>query len=256
MQTVVLFVNNIIDNKVNNAPIRAPSLCSMPVRMKIEMTDSLVDNLENDVIFGVYTPGYRLTEDQIMERYDVKRHVVRAAFNELKIRGLLVHKRNRGFEVISYEPDDVDALYDIRIILETAAAQRTPLPASTATLEKLDSLAQAHQHACEEMNFRAVFALNNEFHRTLFACCKNNRLAELIEEHARIAQPIRVVKYDDVEHMRVVVAQHFEIIEAMRGTSQQAYVEATRKHLPASAEAFRARFESRFGKVAAEAVRP
>ena len=212
------------------------------------MTDSLVDSLENDVIFGVYTPGYRLTEDQIMERYDVKRHAVRAAFSELKIRGLLVHKRNRGVEVISFEPDEVDALYEIRIILETAAAERTPLPASTATLAKLEGLAKAHQEACEDMDFRAVFALNNQFHRTLFACCENDRLVELIEEHARIAQPIRVVKYDDVAHMRVVVTQHFEIIEAMRGTSQSAYIEATRRHLPASAEAFRTRYENRFGK--------
>jgi len=212
------------------------------------MTDSLVDRLENDVIFGVYAPGYRLTEDQIMERYGVKRHAVRAAFSTLEIRGLLVHKQNRGVEVISFTPDEVDALYEIRIILETAAAERTRLPAPNDTLEKLEGLANAHQKACEDMDFRAVFALNNEFHRMQFACCENDRLVELIEEHARVIQPIRVVKYDDVEHMRVVVAQHFEIIEAMRGTSQKMYIEATRKHLPASAQAFRARYEYFFGK--------
>lgn len=218
------------------------------------MTDSLVDQLENDVIFGVYAPGHRLTEDQIMERYDVKRHAVRAAFIALKIRGLLVHKQNRGVEVISFNPDEVDALYEIRIILETAAAERTRLPASNDTLAKLESMAKEHQTACENMDLRAVFTLNIEFHRIQFACCENDRLVELIEEHARVIQPIRVVKYDDVEHMRVVVSQHFEIIEAMRGTSQSVYIEATRKHLPASAEAFRARYEHRFGRKEAKAI--
>lgn len=212
------------------------------------MTDSLTENLETDIIFGIYTPGYRLTEDQVMDRYDVKRHAVRAAFSELKTRGLLTHKRNRGVEVVSFTPDEVDALYEVRIILEAAAAERTPLPASAETLASLESIAKAHQKACEEMDFRTVFTLNNEFHRTLFKCCKNDRLIELIEEHARIVQPIRTVKYDDVSHMRVVVAQHFEIIEAMRGTNQLAYIEATRNHLPASAEAYRARYESRFGR--------
>ncbi|MFK8083431.1 MAG: GntR family transcriptional regulator [Granulosicoccus sp.] len=212
------------------------------------MSDSLVDCLQNDIIFGMYTPGYRLTEDQIMARFDVKRHAVRAAFNELKIRGLLVHKPNRGFEVIAFEPDEVDALYEVRIILETAAAQRTPLPASRSTLSKLTGIARAHQQACEKMDLRAVFALNNEFHQTAFACCENARLIELIEEHARVAQPIRVVKYDDSAHMQVIVAQHFDIIKALGGTSQSAYVQATRQHLPASAEAFRIRYENRFGQ--------
>lgn len=212
------------------------------------MLDSLVKQLEDDVIFGVYAPGYRLTEDQIMERYEVKRHAVREAFNALKSRGLLVHKRNRGVEVISFNPDEVDALYEVRIILETAAAERTPLPVSKSNLAKLESLAKQHQKACEEMDFRAVFSLNNEFHKTQYSCCKNERLVHLIEEHARIVQPIRVVKYDDAEHMRTVVAQHFGIVEAMRGTSQSAYIEATRRHLPASAEAFRTLYESRFGK--------
>ena len=213
------------------------------------MSVSLVDSLENDVVFGVYAPGNRLTEDQIMERYDVKRHTVRAALSALETRGLLVHKPNRGFEVISFNPDQVDELYEIRTILETAAAERTPLPASSATLAKLEDIAKAHKKSCEDMDFRAVLTLNIEFHRTQYACCKNERLVSLIEEHARIVQPIRVVKYDDVEHMRVVVAQHFEIIDAMRGTSQSAYIKATRKHLPASAEAFRVFYENRFGKL-------
>lgn len=62
-----------------------------------------------------------------------------------------------------------------------------------------------------------------------------------------MAQPIRVVKYDDRDHMATVVDQHRAIIEAMQGTSQDAYVNATREHLPASAEAYRILYARRFG---------
>ena len=72
------------------------------------------------------------------------------------------------------------------------------------------------------------------------------RLAGLIAMHARMAQPIRVVKYDDA-HMTDVIAQHRKIIATMSGTDTDAYVAANREHLPASAEAYRNLYSRRFG---------
>lgn len=211
------------------------------------MHDTLTTELENDVIFGVYAPGSRIIEDRVMERYGAKRHAVRNAFTELETRGLLIRRPNRGVEVVDFTPDEVDALYDVRIILETAAAERTQLPCDPIITDKLEDTARRHETAVTEHDFRAVFWLNQEFHEVQYSCCGNPRLAELIGNHARAAQPIRVVKYDDADHMHSVVAQHFAIIKAMRGTSQDALVAAVRAHLPASAEAYRTLYNRRFG---------
>lgn len=182
-----------------------------------------------------------------MERYGAKRHGVRNAFSELETRGLLIRRPNRGVEVVDFTPDEVDALYDVRLVLETAATERTQLPCDSAVVVKLDDIARRHEQAVKEQHFRSVFWLNQEFHETQYACCGNPRLAELISNQARAAQPIRVVKYDDADHMREVIRQHFDIIKAMRGTSIDALVAAVRAHLPASAEAYRALYERRFG---------
>lgn len=218
------------------------------------MLKPFIDDLENDVIFGVYAPGARIVEDRVMERYAAKRHAVRNAFAVLENRGLLIHRPNRGVEVVDFTPDEVDALYDVRIVLETAAAERTELPCSKKLTDKLEDIARRHEKATADKDFRAVFWLNQEFHEVQYSCCGNSRLAELIGKHARAAQPIRVVKYDDAEHMKTIVAQHFDIIEAMRGTSTKALVEAVRAHLPASAEAYRTLYERRFGPVSANKV--
>lgn len=217
------------------------------------MQDTLIEDLENDIIFGLYAPGARIVEDRVMERYKAKRHSVRNAFAVLESRGLLVRRPNRGVEVVDFTPDEVDALYDVRIILETAAAERTKLPCPADLTDKLEEIAHRHAQAAADKDFRSVFWLNQEFHELQYSCCGNPRLAELIGNHARAAQPIRVVKYDDAEHMKTIVSQHFDIIEAMRGTSTAALVDAVRAHLPASAEAYRALYERRFGARAASA---
>ncbi len=211
------------------------------------MPDTLTLNLENDIIFGVYRPGARIIEDRIMEDYGAKRHAVRNAFSELEARGLLIRRPNRGVEVVDFTPDEVDALYDVRIILETAAAERTALPCDPEIVERLDDIARRHEKAVNEQDYSAVFWLNQEFHEVQYSCCGNPRLAELIGKHARAAQPIRVVKYEDKVHMARVVGQHFDIIDALRGTSQSALVAAVRAHLPASAEAYRTLYNRRFG---------
>ena len=211
------------------------------------MLETLTADLENDVIFGVYQPGSRIIEDRVMERHGAKRHAVRTAFAELEARGLLIRKPNRGVEVVDFTPDEVDALYEVRIVLESAAAERTPLPCEAVVTDRLEDIARRHEQAVEDKDLRAVFWLNLEFHEVQFSCCSNRRLADLISNHARAAQPIRVVKYDDAEHMHIVVAQHFDIITALRGTSHDALVAAIRAHLPASAEAYRKLYERRFG---------
>jgi DNA-binding GntR family transcriptional regulator len=153
--------------------------------------------------------------------------------------------------VIDFTPDEVDALYDVRIVLESAAAERTQLPCTPDLTRELEGIALRHEKACKAKDFRAVFWLNQEFHELQYSCCGNPRLAELIGNHARAAQPIRVVKYDDSDHMKTVVEQHFAIIAAMRGRSIKALVDAVRAHLPASAEAYRTLYERRFGARAA-----
>lgn len=211
------------------------------------MQDDLIRDLESDVVFGLYPPGARITEDRVMKRYDAKRHAVRNAFAVLEARGLLIHHPNRGVEVVNFTPDEVDALYEVRIILETAAAERTELPCDPGLADRLEVIANRHAKAAEARDFRAVFRLNQEFHEVQYSCCGNARLAGLISKHARTAQPIRVIKYDDAEHMRVVVNQHFDIIDAMRGASTRELVNAVRAHLPASAEAYRTLYDLRFG---------
>lgn len=215
------------------------------------MSGSLETDLENDIIFGIYAPGSRITEDSVMQHYGAKRHAVRSAFAHLEALGLLVHRPNRGVEVVDFTPDDVDALYDVRIVLETAAAARTRLPVSPELIQRLENIAKQHAAAVEREDFRSVYWLNQEFHEIQFSCCDNPRLASLIGMHARMAQPIRVVKYDDRAHMENVIAQHLAIISAMRGTCQDAYVTATREHLPASADAYRLLYARRFSSVRA-----
>lgn len=201
------------------------------------MTDTLATDLLFDVIFGVYAPGARIVEGRVMEHYGVKRNAVRNAFFELESRGLLLSKPHRGVEVVDFTSTEIDALYDVRIVLETAAAERTPLPCDPLIADELENIARLHESAVKGQDLRSIFWLNQEFHEVQHNCCGNPKMAELIGSHALLAHAIGFAKYEHVKDMKFEVHQHFNIISALRGKSRSALVSAVRAHLPAPTEA-------------------
>lgn len=135
------------------------------------MPTELEQDLENDIIFEIYPPGSRITEDSVMAQYDAKRHAVRSAFALLETQGLLVRRPHRGVEVVEVSPDEVDALYNIHNVLEAAAAARTKLPVDPQITDRLDDIAKRYAAAFESGDVRDVFWLNREFQEVQFACC-------------------------------------------------------------------------------------
>ncbi len=209
---------------------------------------SILDAIEEDIVFGVMPAQARLIEDRLIERFDAKRHVIREAFAHLEVLGLVKRVPNRGAIVAELTPDEVLAIYDVREMLETGAACRTRLPAPTAITDEMSNIQERHSAAVESEDFRAVFRLNIEFHKVQYSCCDNPYLIQSIQEYARKAHLIRAVMYGDKKHMAVVIAQHWAIIEAMRGTRNEIVAELIRAHMPGSPDEYIRIYKRRYGQ--------
>ena len=62
-------------------------------------TDTITDDLRQDILSGVFPPGDRLVELQLTQRYDCGRATVRGALVELVTEGLVDREANRGATV-------------------------------------------------------------------------------------------------------------------------------------------------------------
>jgi DNA-binding GntR family transcriptional regulator len=209
--------------------------------------EQIVIAVEEDIVFGVLPAQARLIEERMMERFDEKRHVIREVFSRLEDLGLVIRMPNRGAIVNELTPEQVRAIYDMRELLETNAASWTPLPAGPDIINELTRIQTLHQEAAAAENFRAVFRLNIEFHRTQYSACTNNYLVQTIEEYARKAHLIRATKYGDAAHMRTVVKQHWAMIRAMSKSDHVKLVELIRQHLPASPDEYIRLYQIRYG---------
>lgn len=187
--------------------------------------------LEEDIVLGILHPRQRLVEDELMARFDAKRHVVRDALGRLEQMGLVERRRNVGAMVRTFGEQEVRELYDMRILLECEAMRRMPLPPPPDDLEALRRIQQRHDAAVAVDDQRGVFRSNQAFHEALYAMCGNSVLATAIQEYARRTHAIRFGALSSPEQQERSRQDHHAILRALEHGDREALTALAHSHL-------------------------
>ncbi|BBY89415.1 MULTISPECIES: GntR family transcriptional regulator [Mycolicibacterium] len=109
------------------------------------VTQRLVVALRSRILANDLEPGSRIVVDDIRNRYKVSHIPVREALRTLEGEGLISSIPNHGARVTELSADEIDGLYDLRLIIETALIGR-------ACTVKTDEDVAAAKHALDAMN--------------------------------------------------------------------------------------------------------
>ncbi|NDV00031.1 GntR family transcriptional regulator [Pseudoroseicyclus tamaricis] len=191
----------------------------------------ITESLSQDIILGRRHPRERLIEDDVIAETGATRHAVRRAFDELEKQGLAERQPNRGIRVRDYPAEEVEALYEIRDALERRAALRFTAPAPEALLAELTRIADAHEAACEADDMQLIFEQNNRFHAAIYGACGNPQLAEAIHHYTVTTQPIRTRAFPFARERQRAIAEHREMIEALRRSDGPELAEIISRHI-------------------------
>ena len=198
----------------------------------------VVETLEEDIIFGRIRPRERLTEDSLMARFDVKRHVVREAIALLAGSGVVTKERNKGAVVRDFSPTEVEQIYQMREKLHQWAAELIPLPAENGLLTRLRAIHKAYGRAVAAGNLRKVYHLNNDFHEAVFAASGNPYLADEIAHFAWLSHAIRSYRIADPVLLAQAEAEHGLILSAIERGDRAELVRLCVEHILPSKRAY------------------
>lgn len=198
----------------------------------------VVEILEEEIVLGVLHPRERLVEDDLLSRFQLKRHVVRQVLIELERMGLVERKRNIGALVKAYSVEEVKNLYAVRELMETHCVGIIPLPVPTPVLETLIAVQREHDAAAAAGDLRRVFRANITFHRTLFGLSNNPILVDAIQDHAQRAHSVRTSTLVLPEQLERARREHWQIIEALREGDREQLIRVCRDHLTPSLDAY------------------
>ncbi len=189
-----------------DAPVRANLAENVYAELKAQMHDfSLV-------------PGDRFSEAEIGARLGVSRTPVREALFRLRNEGLLDVESKSGWFVRPIDFDRLEQLYDLRVVLESAAVAR--LCARAETAPELDELKAFWLVPAAErlQDGREVGARDEEFHATLVRAAGNDEMARV---HWDVTERIRIIRRLDFTRPDRVEATYAEHAKILRNVIQR-----------------------------------
>ncbi|PCI88920.1 MAG: GntR family transcriptional regulator [Hyphomicrobiales bacterium] len=204
------------------------------ISASIGRVQEVVKELEEDIVLGRIYPRERLVEEQLAERFDIKRHVVRQALLELETSGLVVRSAGKGVVVVEYSAEEVDELYTLRGMLESEAARMIPCPVDDNEIVKIEALSLAYADAVERLDMQMVIRANKQFHETIYALCNNRFLTMTINKMAQRSNLVRFSSSTDAAHLVRARDEHFAIVTALKSSDRDELAALCVEHLQPS----------------------
>jgi DNA-binding GntR family transcriptional regulator len=197
--------------------------------------DQVADALRRRILKGDLRPGTPLRESALAAMLGVSRNTVREGIRVLVSEGLLTHNVHRGVVVTALTPSDVRDVYDVRKVVETAAAFRSDLrdgrlvAEMQSTLEELDRAVKVEDRA-------AIVDLDLQFHRLSVDAIGSPRLSAF---YANTLAELRLALFvlDKLEgDWRDWITHHAEILKAVRDGSRKEWARLLERHLDEACE--------------------
>ncbi len=209
-----------------------------PVKRQPALGTQVYQSLQNLLRSGSIVAGQPLQEVQLAEKLGVSRTPVREAMARLESEGLLASD-GRSFVVPALSLADVDDIYEIRFLIEPAAARQVAqaalAPAVRASIEACLAAAIAAHEAADAVRFRESAA---RFRNTWLAQVPNARLLRVVEQYADHMQHIRTLTLGDAKVRAIVLAGIRRLTHALLGGDGDRAAAAIRANLHQAKRAF------------------
>lgn len=165
-----------------------PASAARPLlRVAAPLRQELIQQIRSSILMAEYSPGTRLVERTLCDRYGVSRTVVREALRQLEAEGLVTIVPNRGPVVSTLTHADAVAMFEIRGNLESLASRLFALRATPQERRRLAETVEAVAEAFAGGDLQHGLAAKDAFYQALCIGAHNEILTGiLVGLHARV----------------------------------------------------------------------
>ncbi|NYI91334.1 DNA-binding FadR family transcriptional regulator [Amycolatopsis endophytica] len=217
---------------------------------EVDANRYVADLVRREIRLGLLPPGSALpSEREFAEMLGVGRTPVQLAFRQLRSEGLIEQRRGRGggafvrgasedesrFHGVISEAvrnrDEIRLAMEYRCLVEPAVAR---LASERRTAAELTALQSAHDQLRESPDDASFMRSDAVFHLTLAHITANPFLVRGIEESRQCCHPALALLPEGGTFHEATIAEHDEILAAVRGREPAEAERAMRAHVERS----------------------
>jgi DNA-binding GntR family transcriptional regulator len=198
---------------VEREPTETAPIFAAPDRRK--MTDRVYDELRQAIVELRLPPGEPLREVPLAEQLGVSKTPLREAFTRLEQEGLVETTSFKGAVVTGYSDRDLREIYELRALLQGAAARAAADRSNSDTLQQLRALVERSRELRDAGDTAGVAPLLGEFDNVLYDQVTNERIAALIDNLRAHLARIGKLTEEIPGRVEASVEEHAAIVEAI-----------------------------------------
>lgn len=164
--------------------------------------------LLEDISSGVLTPGQRLDEVQLTERFGVSRTPVREALSRLTAQGILVPGAKRGVQIAEYSREELSQIFEAMHEIEVACARIVSQRVSLLSRAEIENAQSNCVKAAEANDLSGFLQANENFHQAIYRATGNPYMAQIASDFRRRTGPFRSKKFANHEDLLVSARSH------------------------------------------------
>lgn len=183
------------------------------------------------IVEGQYRPGVHLSEAMLARSHRSSRTPVREALSRLLQEGYVEFEPRRGYAAAPITLAALQHIFEVRRLLESAAAARAAAVLTAADLARLRGLADSDYAPGTRAAYLAALAGNQEFHLGVAEASRNPYLVELVRQCLTKMDRVLSLGIDYSPFHEGSAAEHLAIVEGLAGGDAEEARRAMERHL-------------------------
>jgi DNA-binding GntR family transcriptional regulator len=203
----------------------------MPGSRVLTLAETVRQQLADEILRGVLSPGARLDEIGLAKRFNMSRTPVREALRQLTATGLVEMRPRRGV-IVSLPSDSALAeMFEVMGELEASCARLSALRMSPSERMRLELVHKRAREAMRNNDRDAYRKINFEFHDAIYRGAHNEYLtATTINMRQRIAA-FRRAQFTIPNRLAKSYQEHDAIVTAVLRANADTASELMRAHV-------------------------
>lgn len=196
----------------------------------ISIADQIFDELEHDILSGVYERDETLTEIKLSEQLGVSRTPIREALRRLA-QEHIIELTSKGAKVIGIEKADIADICEIRLRLEGLAARWAAERADEEGIRSLKETLDLQEFYTQKEDPDSIKNADSRFHQTIYALCGSTSMQDTLEPLHRKLLKYRRVSVSAKSRAEQSLAEHQAIYEAIAAHDAEKAEQLTIRHV-------------------------
>ena len=196
----------------------------------VSLADQVFEQLENDIIQGVYSKGEILTELKLAEQLQVSRTPIREALRRLE-QERLIEDTGKGSRVLGITREDVEDIMNIRLYLEGLASYYATVNITPEGREELSHIVDLQEFYYNKWDPERLRQADDSFHDVICRLSRRSVIYDTLSPLHRKTRRYRRISMQNKERATQTLTEHRASYDAILSGNADLARELTTKHI-------------------------